>query len=165
MESLPSELELVRQSSRLVFLATASNGYNDIHHFEAPGTPYTVALHENAETRKLYAVWINPQKSNSRDGRYARLPEIFDALPVEIQEELLRLRPLLSRCTGPNGVGDSTCSPIADNPPLERTAAAVYFTCGRASRCRRRGRSRVVRVKALTAGVAVGLNRRLRHNW
>jgi hypothetical protein len=30
---------------------------------------------------------------------------------------------------------------MPDNPPLERTAAAVYFTCGRASRVRRRGRS------------------------
>ena len=27
----------------------------------------------------------------------------------------------------------------ADSPPLERTGAAVYFTCGRASRVRRRG--------------------------
>src|SRR5688500_11915040 len=33
----------------------------------------------------------------------------------------------------------------ADNPPLERTAAAVYFTCGRASRVRRRGRSTALR--------------------
>ena len=31
------------------------------------------------------------------------------------------------------------------NPPLERTAAAVYFTCGRASRVRRRGRSTALR--------------------
>lgn len=31
------------------------------------------------------------------------------------------------------------------NPPLERTAAAVYFTCGRASRVRRRGRSTAFR--------------------
>jgi hypothetical protein len=30
---------------------------------------------------------------------------------------------------------------LPHNPPLERTAAAVYFTCGRASRVRRRGRS------------------------
>src|SRR5215471_11993977 len=32
-----------------------------------------------------------------------------------------------------------------DNPPLERTAAAVYFVCGRASRVRRRGRSTAFR--------------------
>ena len=31
------------------------------------------------------------------------------------------------------------------NPPLERTAAAVYFTCGRASRVCRRGRSTALR--------------------
>ena len=34
------------------------------------------------------------------------------------------------------------------NPPLERTAAAVYFTCGRASRVRRRGRSTASRYRA-----------------
>ena len=33
--------------------------------------------------------------------------------------------------------------------PLERTAAAVYFTCGRASRVRRRGRSTAVRYLAM----------------
>src|SRR5262249_16066116 len=37
----------------------------------------------------------------------------------------------------------------ADNPPLERTAAAVYFTCGRASRVRRRDRSTALRYPAL----------------
>ena len=35
-----------------------------------------------------------------------------------------------------------------DNPPLERTAAAVYFICGRASRVRRRGRSTAFRYPA-----------------
>src|SRR6059058_2322583 len=35
------------------------------------------------------------------------------------------------------------------NPPLERTAAAVYFTCGRASRGRRRGRSTAFRYPAM----------------
>src|SRR5262245_58557920 len=34
------------------------------------------------------------------------------------------------------------------NPPLERTAAAVQFTCGRASRVRRRGRSTALRYPA-----------------
>ena len=34
------------------------------------------------------------------------------------------------------------------NPPLERTAAAVYFTCDRASRVRRRGRSTALRYAA-----------------
>jgi hypothetical protein len=37
---------------------------------------------------------------------------------------------------------------MVDNPPLERTAAAVYFTCGRASRVRRRGRSTALRYVA-----------------
>jgi hypothetical protein len=32
------------------------------------------------------------------------------------------------------------CRRTVDNPPLERTAAAVYFHCGRASRVRRHGR-------------------------
>src|SRR4051812_38612968 len=31
---------------------------------------------------------------------------------------------------------------MPDNPPLERTAAAVYFSCGRASRVRRRAAQR-----------------------
>src|SRR5438874_1787727 len=35
------------------------------------------------------------------------------------------------------------------NPPLERTAAAVYFTCRRASRVRRRGRSTAFRYSAM----------------
>lgn len=35
-----------------------------------------------------------------------------------------------------------------DNPPLERTAAAVYFTCGGASRVCRRGRSTAFRYPA-----------------
>jgi hypothetical protein len=35
--------------------------------------------------------------------------------------------------------------PPPHNPPLERTAAAVYFTCGRASRVRRRVRSTAFR--------------------
>ncbi len=35
-----------------------------------------------------------------------------------------------------------------NNPPLERTAAAVDFTCGRASRVRRRGRSTALRYAA-----------------
>src|SRR4051794_25973219 len=34
---------------------------------------------------------------------------------------------------------------MPDNPPLEWTAAAVYFSCGRASRVRRRGRSTALR--------------------
>jgi hypothetical protein len=34
---------------------------------------------------------------------------------------------------------------------LERTAAAVYFTCGRASRVRRRGRSTAFRYPAVTS--------------
>src|SRR4051794_27141018 len=38
------------------------------------------------------------------------------------------------------------------NPPLERTAAAVYFTCGRASRGRRRGRSTALRYPAESDG-------------
>jgi hypothetical protein len=33
------------------------------------------------------------------------------------------------------------------DPPQERTAAAVYFTCGRASRVRRRGRSTALRYR------------------
>src|SRR6478609_2471631 len=37
------------------------------------------------------------------------------------------------------------------NTPLERTAAAVYFTCGRASRVRRRGRSTALRYAAQTS--------------
>jgi len=37
---------------------------------------------------------------------------------------------------------------VPDNPPLERTAAAVYFNCGRASRVRRRGRSTALRYSA-----------------
>jgi len=36
-----------------------------------------------------------------------------------------------------------------DNPPLERTAAAVYFVCGRALRVRRRGRSTALRYPAV----------------
>src|SRR3954463_6964788 len=36
-----------------------------------------------------------------------------------------------------------------DNTPLERPAAAVYFTCGRASRVRRRGRSTALRYPAM----------------
>ena len=106
MESQPSELELARQSKQLRFIGTASNGYNDIHHFEVVGTPYTVALHENGETRKLYAVWIDSRKRNARDGRFARLPEIFESLSVGVQQELLRFRPLFSRRIGPNGVGE-----------------------------------------------------------
>src|SRR5688572_2981229 len=35
----------------------------------------------------------------------------------------------------------STANRPLNNPPLERTAAAVYFSCGRASLVRRRGRS------------------------
>src|SRR5438874_2326425 len=35
-----------------------------------------------------------------------------------------------------------------NNPPLERTAAAVYFSCGRSSRVRRRGRSAALRYAA-----------------
>src|SRR3954468_19978686 len=34
---------------------------------------------------------------------------------------------------------------MTNNPPLDRTAAAVYFTRGRASRVRRRGRSTALR--------------------
>ena len=37
---------------------------------------------------------------------------------------------------------------LTPNHPLERTAAAVYFTCGRASRVRRRGRSTALRYVA-----------------
>ena len=49
-----------------------------------------------------------------------------------------------------------TRRPAGDNPPLERTAAAVYFTCGRASRVRRLGRSTASRyataaVRSMTA--------------
>src|SRR5439155_5644576 len=40
----------------------------------------------------------------------------------------------------------------ADNPPLERTAAAVYFTSGRASRVRRRGRSTAIRYHEAAVG-------------
>ncbi len=40
---------------------------------------------------------------------------------------------------------------LPHNPPLERTAAAVYFTCGRASRVRRRGRSTALRYPRLKA--------------
>jgi hypothetical protein len=36
-------------------------------------------------------------------------------------------------------------TPVTDNPPLERTAAAVYLLCGRASRVCRRGRSTALR--------------------
>ena len=39
---------------------------------------------------------------------------------------------------------------LLHNPPLERTAAAVYFTCGRASRVRRRGRSTAIRYPAMS---------------
>jgi len=39
--------------------------------------------------------------------------------------------------------------PPPHNPPLERTAAAVYFDCGRASRVRRRGRSTALRYPAM----------------
>jgi hypothetical protein len=45
------------------------------------------------------------------------------------------------------------------NLPLERTAAAVYFTCGRASRVRRRGRSTALRLCLGGAGY-VGTMRR-----
>jgi hypothetical protein len=106
MESQPSELEMARQSTRLRFTGTSSNGYNDIHHFEVVGTPYSVALHENGETRKLYAVWIDPGKRYSWEGRFPRLPEIFDLLPAEVRQELLHLRPLFSRRIGPDGVGE-----------------------------------------------------------
>src|SRR6059058_4697492 len=41
------------------------------------------------------------------------------------------------------------------NPPLERTAAAVYFTCGRASRVRRRGRSTALRYPRRGSGMNV----------
>ncbi len=43
-----------------------------------------------------------------------------------------------------------SCLERADNPPLKRTAAAVYFTCRRASRVRRRGRSTGLRYTATT---------------
>src|SRR5262249_26831718 len=43
-----------------------------------------------------------------------------------------------------------------DNPPLERTAAAVYFTRGRASRVRRRGRSTALRYASLLALYELG---------
>ena len=102
----PSEIELARQSTLFRFVGTGSNGVNDIHHFEVPGTPYAIALHENDKTRKLYAVWIDPGKRYSRDGRFPRLSAIFDSLPAEIQQELLRLRPLFSRCIGPDGESD-----------------------------------------------------------
>src|SRR5688500_16956092 len=55
-----------------------------------------------------------------------------------------------------------TCAPVLidapsavrppHNPPLERTAAAVYFTCGRASRVRRRGRSTASRYATQMSG-------------
>jgi hypothetical protein len=106
MEGQQSELELARQSTTLRFVGTGSNGYNDIHDFEMPGTPYLIALHENMETHKLYAVWVDPRKRQSRDGHYPHLPTIFDSLPSEIQQELLRLRPLFSRRLGPNAVGE-----------------------------------------------------------
>jgi uncharacterized protein YtpQ (UPF0354 family) len=38
---------------------------------------------------------------------------------------------------------------VRANPPLERTAAAVYVTCGRASRVRRHGRSTALRYPAM----------------
>src|SRR5439155_7324602 len=37
---------------------------------------------------------------------------------------------------------------VRDNPPLERTAASVYFTRGQASRVRRRGHSTALRYAA-----------------
>jgi hypothetical protein len=37
---------------------------------------------------------------------------------------------------------------LLHNQPLERTAAAVYFICDRASRVRRRGRSTALRYPA-----------------
>src|SRR5579884_2315147 len=42
---------------------------------------------------------------------------------------------------------------MGNNPPLERTAAAAYFTCGRASRVRRRGRSTALRYTSRGAPV------------
>jgi hypothetical protein len=42
---------------------------------------------------------------------------------------------------------------VRNNPPLERTAAAVYFTCGRASRVRRRGRSTALRYSATASSL------------
>src|SRR5262245_1950647 len=60
-----------------------------------------------------------------------------------------------------------------DNPPLERTAAAVYFVCGRASRVRRRGRSMALRYPPqmkqrwiiLTAAVCVPSIILMLHPW
>ena len=40
------------------------------------------------------------------------------------------------------------CEFVPPNPSLERTAAAVYFTCGRASRVRHHGRSTALRSAA-----------------
>jgi hypothetical protein len=58
---------------------------------------------------------------------------------------------------------------MRDNPPLHWTAAAVYFTCGRASRVRRRGRSTALRYAAPRptkpiprTAVLAGLRRRIR---
>jgi len=112
MERQQSELHLARQSTALRFLGTLSNGHNDVHHFAVTGTPYSVALHENDETGKVYAVWLDSSRSSSRDGRYPRLAAIFDSLPEEVQTELLRLRPLFSRRVGKNGVGE--CDMLAE---------------------------------------------------
>ena len=45
------------------------------------------------------------------------------------------------------------------NPPLERTAAAVYFFCGRASRVRRLGRSTALRYSAATTFLILPITR------
>jgi len=64
------------------------------------------------------------------------------------------------RCDNCRKMGATTCTArrhgrssaggteAMDNPPLERTAGAVYFTGGRASRVRRRGRSTALRYPA-----------------
>src|SRR6185369_6785566 len=54
-------------------------------------------------------------------------------------------RRLRSQCAKHAVVLNGSPQRMKDNPPLEGTSAAVYFTCGRASRVRRRGRSTAFR--------------------
>jgi hypothetical protein len=97
-----TELDLLRRSTVLRFLETASNDYSVVHHFEVLGTPFRVLLHEGPDG-KLFAVWQDPSKRYSWEGRYPRLVQVFPTMPAVVQSELCRLRPLLSRRLGEAG--------------------------------------------------------------
>lgn len=105
MENL--EVQAVMTSPAFEFVISTTNGINPIHRFQVRGSHLVVALHENPVTGRLYAMWIDGGKANARTGRFPGVQSVMEVLPPAAREEVIRLRPILSRRYGADGDVDA----------------------------------------------------------